>query len=83
MIQKKEIIDTLETSLKLLEKALSEREEEQRALLYACKVTKLDDIDDSEMYKIGAELDSQIDSLRDLIDEIKWQLRYIGAFKNV
>lgn len=81
MIQKKEIIDTLETSLKLLEKALSEREEEQRALLYACKVTKLDDIDDLKMYRIGAELDSQIDTLTDLIDELKWQLKYIGTFK--
>ena len=83
MTQKEEILTTLESSLKVLETALNEREGEQRALLYAFKVSSLEDIDDLESYKIGAELDNQIDTLKDLIDEIKWQLRYIGAFKKV
>lgn len=83
MTQKREILDSLEATLKVLEKALNEREQEQRALFYACKVSRLDDVDDLEMYRIGAELDSQIDTLKDLIDEIKWQLKYIGAFKEV
>lgn len=83
MTQKDQIVSTLEESLKVLETALNEREQEARALLYAFKVSNLEDIDDLESYKIGAELDSQIDTLKDLIDEIKWQLRYIGAFKNV
>ena len=83
MTQKDQIVSTLEESLKVLETALNEREQEARALLYAFKVSNIEDIDDLESYKIGAELDSQIDTLKDLIDEIKWQLRYIGAFKNV
>ena len=83
MTQKDQIVSTLEESLKVLETALNEREQEARALLYAFKVSNLEDIDYLESYKIGAELDSQIDTLKDLIDEIKWQLRYIGAFKNV
>lgn len=83
MTQKDQIVSTLEESLKILETALNEREQEARALLYAYKVSSLEDIDDLESYKIGAELDSQIDTLKDLVDEIKWQLRYIGAFKNV
>lgn len=83
MTQKDQIVSTLEESLKILETSLNEREQEARALLYAFKVSNLEDIDDLESYKIGAELDSQIDTLKDLIDEIKWQLRYIGAFKNV
>lgn len=83
MTQKDQIVSTLEESLKILETALNEREQEARALLYAFKVSSLEDIDDLEAYKVGAELDSQIDTLKDLIDEIKWQLRYIGAFKSV
>ena len=83
MTQKEQIVSTLEESLKVLETALNEREQGARALLYAFKVSNLEDIDDLESYKIGAELNSQIDTLKDLIDEIKWQLRYIGAFKNV
>lgn len=83
MTQKEEILTSLEASLKLLEGALIEREQEQRALLYACKVSKIDDIDDLEMYRIGAELDNQIDTLKDLIDELKRQLKYISAFKYV
>lgn len=83
MKQKEEILTTLEDSLKVLESALNNREKEQRALFYACKVSKLEDIEDLEFYRIGAELDSQIDTLKDLIDELKHQMRYIGAFKNV
>ena len=83
MTQKKEILDSLEATLKVLEKALNEREQEQRALFYTCKVSKLDDIDDLELYRIGAELDNQIDTLKDLVDELKHQMRYIGAFKEV
>ena len=83
MTQREEILTTLESSLKVLETALNEREGEQRALLYCLEVSNIEDINDLEPYKIGAELDSQIDTLRDLIDEIKWQLRYISAFKNV
>ena len=83
MTQKEEILTSLEASLKLLEGALIEREQEQRTLLYACKVSKIDDIDDLEMFRIGAEFDNQIDTLKDLIDEIKRQLKYISAFKYV
>ena len=83
MTQKEEILTSLEASLKLLEGALIEREQEQRALLYACKVSKIDDIDDLELFRIGAELDNQIDTLKDLINELKYQMRYIGAFKSV
>ena len=83
MIRKDEILNSLETSLKVLESALNEREKEQRALFYACKVSKIDDIEDLEMYRLGAELDDQIDRLKDLIDELKWQMKYIGAFKEV
>ena len=83
MTQKEEILTSLESSLKILESALNEREGEQRALFYACKVSKLDDIEDLELYRIGAELEDQIDRLKDLIDELKYQMRYIGAFKSV
>lgn len=83
MTQKEEILKTLEESLKILETSLNEREGEQRALFYACKVSKLEDINDLEFYRVGAELDSQIDTLKDLIDELKHQMRYIGAFKNI
>ena len=83
MTQKDQIVKTLEESLKVLETALNEREQAQRALFYAFNVSRLEDLDDLESYKIGAELDNQIDTLKDLIDELKDQMRYIGAFKNV
>lgn len=83
MTQKEEILTSLEASLKLLERALMEREQEQRELLYACKVSKIDDINDLKMFKIGAELDNQIDTIKDLIDELKHQLKYISVFKEV
>lgn len=83
MIQKKELAESLEGSLKVLEAALAEREEEFRALLYECNVSDINQIDDIEMYRLGAELDDQIDRLRDLIDELKWQLKHIAGFKEV
>ena len=83
MTQNDQIVSTLEESLKVLEAALNEKEHELRTLLYAFKVSSLEDIDEIESYKIGAELDSQIDTLKNLIDDVKWHLRYISAFKNV
>lgn len=83
MIQKKELIESLEGSLKVLEEALNEREAELRALLYGCNVSDINQIDDIEMYRLGAELDDQIDRLKDLIDELKWQLKHIAGFKDV
>ena len=83
MTQKDQIVSKLEESLKVLETALNEREQALRALLYAFNISNLEDLDDLESYKIGAELDNQIDTLKDLIDELKHQMLYIGAFKNV
>lgn len=83
MTQKNEIVNTLEGSLKILETALNEREQAQRALFYSCNVSKFDDIKETELYRLASELEDQIDRLKDLIDSIKWDLKYIGAFKEV
>ena len=83
MTQKEQIVSTLEESLKVLEIALNEREQQMRGLLYAFNVSNLEDINDLESYKMGAELSDQIDRLKDLIDDLKYQMRYIGAFQNI
>ena len=83
MTQKEEIIQSLEGTLTTLEKAIKEREEEFRSLLYVCGVSKIENIDDVKMYLLGSELDNQIDNLKDLIDSIKFQLKYIATFQNV
>lgn len=83
MTQKQEILTCLESTLKVLEVALNERETAFRALLYGCGVSGLEDIDDITMYRLGADIEDQIDRLKDLIDELKYQLKFIGAFKEV
>ena len=83
MTQKGEIFKTVDDSMKALSKALEEREEALRMLLYAQGVTKADDLDDIESYRLGAELESQIEVLNDLIKELKFQMKYIGIFKEV
>ena len=83
MTSKEEIIQSLEGTISTLEQATKEREEELRSLLYVCGVSKIDDVDDVKLYLLGSELDNQIDNLKDLIDSIKFQLKYIATFKNV
>ena len=81
MIYKKEIFDSLEGSIKLLTQALNEREGMRRALLCAWKVACVDDIDDLETYRAGADLEDQIDTIKDLLSEINFYIVRIGAFK--
>lgn len=80
---KREILEALEKSIQVLEQAKKEREDEMRSLLYVCEVSHLEDIDDLEKYRLGAELDSQIDTLGDLLDELKYGAVKVGAFKLV
>ena len=80
---RKDILDTLEKTISTLEQAKREREEELRALLYVCEVSKLEEVEEVEKYRLGAELDNQIDILGDLLDELKYQAVKIGAFKPI
>lgn len=83
MVTRSEIIASLEATIKTLETALSEREMELRSLLFAKEVYSIEDLDDAESYGLGAEIESQLETLKELINDIKFQLKYICAFKNV
>lgn len=83
MTTKEQIIKSLEGTITTINQAIKEREEELRSLLYVCGVSRIDNIDDVKMYLLGLELDNQIDNLKDLIDSIKFQLKYIATFQNV
>lgn len=83
MIQKETLIKSLDGIIALLDEALRQREQEMQTLLKSCDVDNIFDIDEIEIFKLASELDGQIDDLKDLIDELKHQMRYIGAFKNI
>ena len=80
---KREIYSGVEKTICLLDQAIKEREEELRSLLYACHVSNIFDIDSLEQYKLGAEISNQIDTLKDLADELKYQIPKIGTFQEV
>lgn len=82
MKSKGEIVTTLEESIKILTVALNEREELLRAFLRSNEVTKAEDLEDLESYRAGANLEEQIEELKDLLDELKYKIVRIGALKN-
>ena len=83
MLSKADITKSLEESIKTLTQALNEREDTLRALLYANSVSRIDELDDIELYRLGSELEDQIDTLEDLLDELKYKATRIGAFKAI
>lgn len=83
MINKGDLVQSLEGTIKILSEALTEREEALRVLLYANEATTYNDLDDLELFKCGSELDDQIDTLKDLLDELKRSAVRIGAFKKI
>lgn len=83
MVTRDMLFSSLESAIKLAEQALQEREEAQRALCHANGVKSWDDIGPYEMWKLGADLESQIEDLNDLIDELKYKIKYISAFADI
>ena len=83
MTNKKDLISTLEASISTLEKALQEREEELRSLLYVREVSSVEDLETKEDYSLGFDLQWQIEDLKEYIQNLKTMAVKIGAFKNV
>ena len=83
MIQKKEILENLEKTLLVLENALSERERALRGVLSACNVSKAEDIEERDLYMSAFELQDQIETLTDLVKDIKYSFKWIGSFEKV
>lgn len=83
MTTKEEIIQSLEGTITTLEQAHRERAQEMRDLLFACKVSNIYEIEDLALFKIGAELDNQMDLLKDLADELKYQILKIRGFNKI
>lgn len=83
MTNKKDIVNNLEVSINILEKALKEREEELRSLLYVREVSSVEDLKTKEDYSLGFDLQWQIEDLKEYIEDLKSMALKIGAFKNV
>lgn len=83
MTNKKDIVNNLEVSINILEKALKEREEELRSLLYVREVSSVEDLETKEDYSLGFDLQWQIEDLKEYIEDLKSIALKIGAFKNV
>ena len=83
MTNKKDIVNNLEVSINILEKALKEREEELRSLLYVREVSSVEDLETKEDYSLGFDLQWQIEDLKEYIGDLKSMALKIGAFKNV
>ena len=83
MTNKKDLVSTLEVSISTLEKALQEREEELRSLLYVREVSSVEDLETKEDYSLGFDLQWQIEDLKEYIQDLKTMAVKIGAFKNV
>ena len=65
----------------MMEYALKEKEGMLRAVLCANKTASIDEIKDPEMYKVALEVTDQVDALKDLVEELKSQIKTFGAFK--
>ena len=83
MTTREAIIQNLESAISTLEQAYRERAQEMRNLLFACKVSSIYEIDDLALFKIGAELDNQMDTLKDLADDLKYQVLKIRKFNEI
>lgn len=83
MTTKSEIITKLEESIKILTQAVIEREELLRAFLRNNNVKKAGDLDDLEAYRAGADLEEQIEDLKDVLDDVKYGAVKLGAFKSL
>lgn len=83
MTTNEEIIQSLETTISTLEQAHRERAQEMRGLLFACKVSNIYEIEDLALFKIGSELDNQMDLLKDLADDLKYQVLKIREFNEI
>lgn len=83
MTNKRQLVESLEVAIKLLQEATREREEELRSLLYVKEVDNLEDLEESKDYILGYDLASQIDDLKDYVEDLTKMAVRIGAFKNV
>ena len=83
MTNKRQLVEALEVSIKLLQEARKEREEELRSLLYVKEVDDVEELEKAEDYILGYDLVSQIDDLKDYVEDLTKMAVRIGAFKNV
>lgn len=83
MTNKRQLVESLEVAIKLLQEATREREEELRSLLYVKEVDDVEDLEESKDYILGYDLVSQIDDLKDYVEDLTKMAVRIGAFKNV
>ena len=83
MAKKEAIFKAVNDLIKLLDDSIKEREEAQRALCNAYSVEDYDKIEPYDIWHIGFDLESQIDDLRELREELQSKIKYIGAFKDV
>lgn len=83
MTQKDTILEALIHAREVLQCALEERKRELGNLLYGCKVSRVDDIEETKLCLHGLELERQIDQLRETIEDLDSSARYIYPFKEV
>lgn len=83
MKQKDEILNQIRSTIEFLKSAKEEREKELDSLLYGCKVSRVEDIDDGKAFSLGLELENQIEELDDSIEDLERQCRYIFRFEEV
>ena len=83
MTNKRQLVESLEVAIKLLQEATREREEELRSLLYVKEVDDVEDLEESKDYILGYDLVSQIEDLKDYVEDLTKMAVRIGAFKNV
>lgn len=83
MAKKEVIFEAVNSLIKLVDESIYEREEALRALCGACSVSDPDNIEDIDLWNIGFNLNSQLEDLIDLKDDLQHKIKYIGAFKDV
>lgn len=83
MAKKEAIFKAVNDLIKLLDDSIKEREELQRALCNAYEVTDYEKIEPYNIWSIGFNLETQLEDLRELREDLQNKIKYIGAFKDV
>ena len=83
MAKKDVLFKAINELIKMVEESIKEREEMMRAICCAYGVSNYDDIEDHAVWNCGFQIDSQLEDLNDLLDDLKREIKYIGTFKDV
>ena len=81
MNTREKVLEALNNAVEVLDQATKEKEKMLSDLLGAFKVSNIFKLDDPEAYALGAELDNQIDTFKDLRDDLKFKIYQIGEFE--